>query len=95
MITDAGVWHIDVPSLEALVRNQLFAQPDTGISATFEANAIVSDRDRSQILELIIRDLISNEANIEKLKGQSDLCVEHRYRLSRAGNTKQEAAPLN
>lgn len=52
VITEAGVWQIDDPSLDALVRKQLFAQPDTGISATFEANAIVSGLERGQIFKL-------------------------------------------
>lgn len=66
VVTDVGVWQIDEPLLESLIRKQYLPQADTGINAVFEPNVIVNAHDRREIFKLIVTDLIQEIADQEK-----------------------------
>ncbi len=75
VVTKSGVWEVDVLALEAAIRKRLRREPEVKISATFEPHLVISESDRAQIFELVVRDIADDEEKTKRLLGTSQLIV--------------------
>jgi hypothetical protein len=75
VVTHSGIWQVDQASLEAAVRSGLSCERECHIGATFEPHVVVTDSDRIQIFEVIVKDLLDDQRKRARLQDHSYLIV--------------------
>lgn len=76
VIGDSGIWETEKSELERAVKTFIKRQPeDIGLKVRFEPHAKITDADRSEILRLIIEDVINDSQKSEKLKGDGNVIL--------------------
>ncbi len=75
VVSRSGIWQVDRVKLEKAIRAKLGNEPDVELSASFEPNVAVTKDDRSEILKLVLEDILRDESKAEYLKDRSNVIL--------------------